>query len=816
LANEKSAGGIHIPNVGRDAIGVGVDGNGNIIGKDINVVIFEAQKNHGLTLLHPKYFEEHKSTEEDFEYWKRGFSFRKLEQIKDNKEFRRTALLQNIKSELEAQHSLLIVGESGYSKTTILMEIICDYFDKGYRILYSFGDTQVNNGSELIVFIEGLLKAHNKVLVAVDNAHDERTAALFYVMDQLNYGLDKNLLFIMTARLPEYEWFVKEKLGSVQKEIYREPISNFNERQKAILRLPVFSKDEITGFILKYKLLDKIPSYVFTDASLDNVSKRLYELSKTIYKTTKGQPILVKFFVLGEGTGEGLRQDVQKRRDEYLTSPNNLKTMLVCALLDISGVPITDDLLDQMELKDYAYDLLQATLQLESNRWTTIHTLWDEELLSLLYKEANQGIVLKRKKDLKNSLESIFKIKDESTIISVIHTVYNLAARIVIPIEIVESVVTIPSNLSENTRCVIYTWIIGHTYFKLGRYGEAITYHSKTIEINNDYTFAWYEKGWSLFNSGEYPGAIECFDNTFKTQPNFVEVEAWILKASALDKLGKYHEAIENYDKALKVDPNHLDALNNKGATLHRMGKYHEAIENYDKVIAIDPNESGVWCNKGLSFVELNKNDEAITSFDKAITIDPNNTSIWFQKGRCFQNLEKYCEAIECYNNVSEDDPLYIFAIGNKGICLEQLEKYPEAIENYDKVIAIDPNDVLAWYNKGLALTKANRNDEAIKSFRKAVAIDPNYRNAWHSQGYVLNKLLEKDPANANLLDSMGFVLFNLGDYEEALKFYDAAISYDSNNADFWERKGLTLEKLGKNAEAKECFEKAEKLRQNT
>ena len=57
------------------------------------------------------------------------------------------------------------------------MELIWEYFDDGYKILYNFGETEIKNAVELVKFIEGLLKAKNKVLIAVDNVHSERTAA---------------------------------------------------------------------------------------------------------------------------------------------------------------------------------------------------------------------------------------------------------------------------------------------------------------------------------------------------------------------------------------------------------------------------------------------------------------------------------------------------------------------------------------------------------------------------------------------------------------------------------------------------------------
>ena len=117
-----------------------VTGNGIIIGKNIhvdgNIIVNLSDKaeSFGLNLLKPTYFEEYKSTDQDFEDWKMGFSF-KLSSINDHAESRRN-IVDEIKTEIETYHQLLLVGEMGTSKSTILMEIICEYFDDGFKILY--------------------------------------------------------------------------------------------------------------------------------------------------------------------------------------------------------------------------------------------------------------------------------------------------------------------------------------------------------------------------------------------------------------------------------------------------------------------------------------------------------------------------------------------------------------------------------------------------------------------------------------------------------------------------------------------------------
>ncbi|MER5174580.1 MAG: hypothetical protein ABJB76_07270 [Candidatus Nitrosocosmicus sp.] len=118
---------IDIKNNKGDLIGVGIDGNGNIIWKNVSIVI-EFSQDCGLTLLSPNHFIENSDIKEDVEKWKKGFPF-SLESIYQGKEYRREKVISKIKDKLEEKRRVLVLGMSGTSKTTLLMELMCNYFN---------------------------------------------------------------------------------------------------------------------------------------------------------------------------------------------------------------------------------------------------------------------------------------------------------------------------------------------------------------------------------------------------------------------------------------------------------------------------------------------------------------------------------------------------------------------------------------------------------------------------------------------------------------------------------------------------------------
>jgi tetratricopeptide (TPR) repeat protein len=419
----------------------------------------ETYRSFGLDWLNSEFFEFHKTTEKDFDNWKKGFRF-ELPSIKAGRELRRKTLIADIKSKLENDGKLLILGKSGSSKSTILMELMCDYFDAGYEILYNNGVTDIKNTYGLVNFIENRLRNEKKILVAIDDAHHERARSIFYVLDKVsNSQLTLNLRFIVAARLPEFDWLL-ERLDSVQEEV-RKSIRKLVGDPKFRYYLPNFSRDEIKDFMRLYLVMND-----------DDVTDKK---SHEIYDYTKGDPIMVKFSVFGQG----LEQDVEEMYDRYLRPHLEMKTMLTCSLLDTSNIEITDKILELCGVLAGAYHLNGSTLYRNSeSSWRTKHPRWDQELFTFLYNKKSGIAVEHRKQDLKDSLIAIYNIKAEDITYSVVSTLYKNAAQNIVPIDMVESV--FQESISQKP-----TWLNeGICHHQLGGHKQAIYCYDKALEFD--------------------------------------------------------------------------------------------------------------------------------------------------------------------------------------------------------------------------------------------------------------------------------------------------------------------------------------------
>jgi hypothetical protein len=441
--------------------------------------IFNQISVYGLKILPRNYFERYRSTNTDFENWKKGFSFN-LESIKAGREFRRNAVLSDIKEILEVKQRVLLLGEMGMSKTTILMEVICDCFDQGYEILYNWGNIEIKNEEDLIEFIEDLLERDEKILIAVDNVPSKKLLPIFYVMERLESHIKtRNLIFLLTARTPDFNLIVKENVFEVQEQMHRNSIQKFRDDNTFHYQIPYFSDKEIQDFINKYK------------AELrENNEEYLSILTRKAREYSNGYPIMVRYYVIGQE----LSKSVEDRYVQYLIDHVNrrpdatkIQTLLVCIFLELAGVQIKDELLKCMRLIKYARDLRESLLsRQEDGIWKTLHPRWDMELLAFLFTVRDENLVEERVNYLRNAIQSIFSLEDEKIASAVISTLYHIPtieARELdrIPIDITENAMQIPSFISSHIKSRLFSLDISTAYSQLGKYEIALDWCNKSL-----------------------------------------------------------------------------------------------------------------------------------------------------------------------------------------------------------------------------------------------------------------------------------------------------------------------------------------------
>ena len=183
-----------------------------------------------------------------------------------------------------------------------------------------------------------------------------------------------------------------------------------------------------------------------------------------------------------------------------------------------------------------------------------------------------------------------------------------------------------------------------------------------------------------------------------------------------------------------------------------------------------------------------------------------------YTEGKLPQAIDAYKSAI----NASPQDPLLYISIARAQVFAGQ---YDNAVSNAKNALLLSPNNARAYAVLGWALDfQEGKNSEALDAIQKAIEIDPNdpVAHAYYAEILVdsglfenLEKAAEESRIaiglNPNLLETRrarGYILEATGNYEEAIREYEAAIAINSNIST------LYIE-LGRNYRFLQAYDKA-------
>jgi tetratricopeptide (TPR) repeat protein len=332
--------------------------------------------------------------------------------------------------------------------------------------------------------------------------------------------------------------------------------------------------------------------------------------------------------------------------------------------------------------------------------------------------------------------------------------------------------------------------------------------------------------------------SLDCFDKVKQIDCTYKTYERLMAEGLSLLYLGIYEESIIKFNEVLKLSGRQALAYYYKGINFKYMGRYEEAIEMYDKALEEEPNLDNAFKARQALIEELSYSsnsekansekanihpllwtghrqiqnqmyDEGIKLFRNVLDVENDNLEAWYGCAICSYHLQNYeealsylCKAIEYHPGIEHTLAKWDFKLLRAKIYLKLLQ-YQDALSEIECSInnlGVDGQELLAelYFYGGSALDKLNRFEEAIEYFNKLEQIDCYFEG--------INRLMIH-----------GGCLIGLHHYEEAIVKFQEALNLGVNPEDrstLLALKGLTFEKLENYDEAIKCYEAA--LRYNS
>ena len=263
-------------------------------------------------------------------------------------------------------------------------------------------------------------------------------------------------------------------------------------------------------------------------------------------------------------------------------------------------------------------------------------------------------------------------------------------------------------------------------------------------------------------------------------------------RARVLLRLGRPAEAVVSLQKAVASNPADQSLRLTYARLLVDIKEYDQARVEFETLHDASPDDAELLYTLGLLSLESRRLDDAEMYMMKLVRMDEREGEAQYYLGRIYENRKQYDQAIEWYEQVHVGD--YQFdarlriadMLGLSG----QTDKAIEYLDAMLKGSQSDGSLVRIYIAKGELLRVARRYEESMEVLNTALGIVPGNNDLLYARALVaerlgridqleedLNIILKTDPNNAHALNALGFTLADQTDrYEEAYAYLKRAI----------------------------------------
>lgn len=182
----------------------------------------------------------------------------------------------------------------------------------------------------------------------------------------------------------------------------------------------------------------------------------------------------------------------------------------------------------------------------------------------------------------------------------------------------------------------------------------------------------------------------------------------------------------EYYKKSVSIAPGYYFGLQNYGVFLNRLKRYSEAEEFLKRALHASPFNKFVDRILIINLLQQKKYAEVEINASKFLEHTPIDNDVRWLLGIALNSQNKTKEAIKIFEEILRRDPKYEAAYNDLGTIYFFAEDYVLAEKKFRQVIEINPDDAWYYFALGEVLDALKRYEEAIHYYEIAVSIDPN------------------------------------------------------------------------------------------
>jgi len=286
-----------------------------------------------------------------------------------------------------------------------------------------------------------------------------------------------------------------------------------------------------------------------------------------------------------------------------------------------------------------------------------------------------------------------------------------------------------------------------------------------------------------------------------------------------LAKAGKQDEERQARLELAQVyyDAKQWDRVSETLQPLLRLGPKEEAVREPALQLAAD------------ALIQRKSFDDALKLLDhaQAAQADPPSPTLAAKRAEVLFRAGREAEALRHLQDLAgAQDPHSALAAAE---AYQRLDKYAESVPVLEKLVArpdgglAAPGSKAAHFLLGAAYERSGKREQAVAEFRRLLDADPEYHAALNYLGYMFaergehldeaQKLIEKavalEPDNGAYVDSLGWVYYRLGRFEQARATLERATRLETADGTVQEHLGDVYGAMGQRDRAGEAYRRA-------
>jgi tetratricopeptide (TPR) repeat protein len=344
--------------------------------------------------------------------------------------------------------------------------------------------------------------------------------------------------------------------------------------------------------------------------------------------------------------------------------------------------------------------------------------------------------------------------------------------------------------------------------------------------------YAQYMHGVLSAQAGQAKEALHYLNKSLEIQ---VIDGAYSSRAKILLKLGQPEEAVVSLRQAVKDRPDDKDLGLTYARLLVDVKQYKLARIEFEKLYQTSPNDPDLLYTLGLLSLESQRLDDAEKYMSRLVELSLREGEAQYYLGRIFEGKKQPNQAIDWYRLVqvkeyrfdaqlrvavllgstdrikesrkhldqmrkgSQSQSTLVRIYMTEGEILSAAEQFSEALGVYNTALKFSPGNIDLLFARGMMAERIGRIDILEADIKAVLKIQPNNAHALNALGFtladqtdryeeaydLLKRAVELLPDNAAILDSFGWVNYQMGNYDIAIRFLQSALSkyYDSEIA---------------------------------